>query len=203
MEWSYLLLHDVICSQHVPFRHCQAVMGVHSAIFVPCDLNLWPWYSNSSVRGRKHVFPVNLAQIHSVVPRYIWCTNKKVTDGAKNWHLHSLLHAVIKRSGRCHIVTSHRCNWYVMNLQQSQQPGQSVLLRTLMHSPALNYGTSGMHLRAWRSPQSDCCVVYRTDNMHALISNLTVTSWQASAIHTSRSVILLVMAADHTSTQPP
>ena len=90
-----------------------------------------------------------------------------------------------------------------MNLQQSQQPGQSVLLRTLMHSPALNYGTSGMHLRAWRSPQSDCCVVYRTDNMHALISNLTVTSWQASAIHTSRSVILLVMAADHTSTQPP
>jgi len=31
MEWSHLLVHDVICSEHLPFRHCQGVMGVHSA----------------------------------------------------------------------------------------------------------------------------------------------------------------------------
>ena len=36
--------------------------------FVPGDLDLWPWPSNSSERGTKHVFRVNLVQIHSAVP---------------------------------------------------------------------------------------------------------------------------------------
>jgi len=31
------------------------------------DLYLWPWHSNSSQRGTKHVFPVNLAQIRSTI----------------------------------------------------------------------------------------------------------------------------------------
>jgi len=30
--------------------------------FVPGDFDLWPWHSNSSERGTKHVFPVNLVQ---------------------------------------------------------------------------------------------------------------------------------------------
>jgi len=38
--------------------------------FVHGDLDLWPWHSNSSEEGTKHVFPVNLAHICSVVPRY-------------------------------------------------------------------------------------------------------------------------------------
>jgi len=36
--------------------------------FVPGDLELWPWHSNSSERGTKHVFPVISAQIRSAVP---------------------------------------------------------------------------------------------------------------------------------------
>jgi len=35
--------------------------------FVPGDLDLWPWHSNSSKRRTKHVVPVNLAQIRSSV----------------------------------------------------------------------------------------------------------------------------------------
>jgi len=37
------------------------------SFFVPGDLDLWP--SNSSERGTKHVFGVNLAQICSAVPK--------------------------------------------------------------------------------------------------------------------------------------
>ena len=67
--------------------------------FVPGDLDLWPWPSNSSKRGTKHVFPMNLAQICSAVPRDILYTNKKnkkVTDNAKNRTLRSLLHVVMR-----------------------------------------------------------------------------------------------------------
>jgi len=65
------------------------VTGVHSAFFVPSDLDLWPWHSKSSERGTKHVIPVNLTQIHWAVPEILfWVTNKqtkqtkKVTDSA-------------------------------------------------------------------------------------------------------------------------
>ena len=40
MEWSCLLLCDVICSDRVPFRRCRGVMGVHGTFFVPGDLDL-------------------------------------------------------------------------------------------------------------------------------------------------------------------
>jgi len=40
MEWSRLLLCDVICSERIPLCHCQRVMGVHSTFFVPGDLDL-------------------------------------------------------------------------------------------------------------------------------------------------------------------
>ena len=42
--------------------------GPKNAGFVPNDPDLWPWPSNSSDRGTKHVFRVNLAQIRSAVP---------------------------------------------------------------------------------------------------------------------------------------
>jgi len=51
--------------------------GPRNAIFVPGDLDLWPWPSNLSEQGIKHVFCVNLAQIRSPVPRDISYTNKK------------------------------------------------------------------------------------------------------------------------------
>ena len=37
----------------------------------------WPWPSNSSKRGTKHVFPVNFAKIHSVVPGIFHTQTKK------------------------------------------------------------------------------------------------------------------------------
>jgi len=43
---------------------------------VTFTFKLWPWPSNSSERGTKHVFYVNLAQIRSAwFPRYF--TNKR------------------------------------------------------------------------------------------------------------------------------
>jgi len=56
---------------------------------VTLTFDLWPWHSNSiQARDRTRVFPVNLAQIRSAVPRDIWFTNKtknkKITDRAKN-----------------------------------------------------------------------------------------------------------------------
>ena len=60
------------------------------------DIDLWPWPSNSSEQGTKHVFPVYLVQFCSVVTaelsssRDISFTNKKVTDSAKNSSLHVL-----------------------------------------------------------------------------------------------------------------
>jgi len=52
MEWSRLLLRDDVCSQHVPFRRCEGVMGVHSAFLVTDDLDhLWPWHSNLLSEG--------------------------------------------------------------------------------------------------------------------------------------------------------
>jgi len=56
------------------------VMWVYSAFFVPGDLDLWPWHSNSFERGTKHVFPVNLAQIRSAVPEIFDSQTKKKTN---------------------------------------------------------------------------------------------------------------------------
>jgi len=59
--------------------HCQrGWLSSFSFFFVPGDLDLWPWHSNSSERGTKHIFPVNLAQIRSAVPEIFYSqTNKK------------------------------------------------------------------------------------------------------------------------------
>jgi len=53
------------------------VMRVHSAFFVPGDLDRWPWHSNSSERGTKHVFPLNLVQIRLAVPEIFDSQTKK------------------------------------------------------------------------------------------------------------------------------
>ena len=57
----------------------------------------WPWPSNSSERGTKHVFYVNLAQIRSAISDIFQTQTKNTqTDGAKNRTFHSSLRAVIK-----------------------------------------------------------------------------------------------------------
>jgi len=78
------------------FVNTAGVFGVHSAFFVPGDLDLWPWHSNSYERRTKHVFRVNLAQIRSAIPAIrcgirftriervspmspIWCINGRQT----------------------------------------------------------------------------------------------------------------------------
>jgi len=48
--------------------HAGCQKGWKIPFFVPGDLARWPWRSNSSERGTKHVFRVNLAQIHSAIP---------------------------------------------------------------------------------------------------------------------------------------
>jgi len=52
-------------------------------VFVHGDLDLWPWESNSSERGTKHVLPVNLAQICSVVPEIFHTQTKKSQTAPK------------------------------------------------------------------------------------------------------------------------
>ena len=61
--------------------------------FVAGDLDIWPWHSNSSERGTKHVFHANLAQIHSAVPEIFHTQTNKQTS-QKNRTLLSSLHAV-------------------------------------------------------------------------------------------------------------
>jgi len=87
-EWSRLLLNDVVCSERVTMCHaaewtdrCRGAEGGCDGsaqhIFVPGDLDLSPWYSNSSQRGTKHVFHVNLTQICSAVPERFDSQTKK------------------------------------------------------------------------------------------------------------------------------
>jgi len=73
------LLRDVICSERIPFCCCRRLMVVQSTFFVPNDLDLWPWHSNSSEWETKHIFPLNLAQIRSAVPK-IFDSQTKTTN---------------------------------------------------------------------------------------------------------------------------
>jgi len=63
-------------------RMLPGVMGVHGASFVPVTLifDLWPWHSNTSKQGTKHVSPVNLCKSVQLFRRYFsdeQKTNKK------------------------------------------------------------------------------------------------------------------------------
>jgi len=57
--------------------HDQAVDRLTGSKFVPGDLDLWPWHSNSFERGTKHVFHVNLEQICSAVAKIFHTQTKK------------------------------------------------------------------------------------------------------------------------------
>jgi len=59
---------------------------VYSAFFVPGDIDLWPWHSNLSERGTKHVLHVNLAQIRSAVPEIFDSQTKKQTKKQTKSH---------------------------------------------------------------------------------------------------------------------
>ena len=65
----------------------QAAERAENAIFVPGDLDLWPWPSNSSDRGTKHVFCVNLAQIRSAVPGIFHTQHKSSAVAEMSYHL--------------------------------------------------------------------------------------------------------------------
>jgi len=67
--------------------HGRPVKGSKNAIFVHSDLDLWFWLSNSSERGTKHVFPVNLVQIRSAVPEIFYAQTKEVTVSTKKQNL--------------------------------------------------------------------------------------------------------------------
>jgi len=81
--------------------------------FVPGDLTLWPWHSNSSKRGTKHVFLVNLGQIHSAVPETFECrTNKKTKS-----------HSALKTEPYLRAVRIFCCTTvFLVNLHARQQP---------------------------------------------------------------------------------
>ena len=54
-------------------------------LFVPGDRDLWPWHSNSSERGTKHVFTVNLTQIRSSIPEiFEWQQKTKNNNKTKS-----------------------------------------------------------------------------------------------------------------------
>jgi len=57
--------------------HYNAFSWVANLSLVTFTFDFWPWRSNLSERGTKHIFHVHLAQIHSVVSRGIWLTNKQ------------------------------------------------------------------------------------------------------------------------------
>ena len=58
-----------------------------------CTAHFCPWHSNSSERRTKHIFPVNLAQIHSAVPEIF----DSQTDSTKNRTWRSSLRAAKKK----------------------------------------------------------------------------------------------------------
>jgi len=102
--WRYL--------QHV--RYNAFSMGRN---FVPGDLYLWPWHSNSSERGTKHVFHVNLMQIRSAVSD-IFHTQRnknKKSHSTKNRTLGSLL-CVIKTKQAILTTVKLTSNQYISSI---------------------------------------------------------------------------------------
>ena len=77
----------------VQIRSVLPEISAKNPVFVPGDLGLCPWHSNSSERGTKHVFHV-LGTSPFSGSRDISYTNRKVTDSAKNRTFWSSLHMV-------------------------------------------------------------------------------------------------------------
>jgi len=83
-EWCYLLMHIICRAWCTPYNALSMGMMQQFSQLCPWWPWSWPWHSNSSERGSKHVFPVNLAQICSAVPEIFDAQTKKVTVSAKN-----------------------------------------------------------------------------------------------------------------------
>jgi len=95
--------------------------------FVPGDLDLWPL--TSSKRGTKHVFRVNLVQIHSAVPETFYTQTKKTTDWRLQkqnllqfiaWHASMQCAAMLWFFGDEHFSSTWYCsgssNWSMLRL---------------------------------------------------------------------------------------
>jgi len=61
-------------------KHTQVAERAEKCPFCPS----WPWPWNSSERGTKHVFRVNLAQIRSAVPKIFHTQTKKSQHQKQN-----------------------------------------------------------------------------------------------------------------------
>jgi len=73
LQWAH---YNASCSR-MDYLFVAGGDGSAQHVFVPGDLDLWPWHSYSSEWGTKHVFHVNLAQIHSAVPEIFDSQTKK------------------------------------------------------------------------------------------------------------------------------
>jgi len=92
------------------------VNGDDSAVFrflsvVILTFDLWPWHSNSSEWGTKHVLPVNLAQIRSAVPEifHTQTENKIVTYSTKTERYLRTVIIILsdsRRKGRCFLYSA-------------------------------------------------------------------------------------------------
>jgi len=99
MDWSRLLLHDVICSECVPFRRCRGVIGVHSVFLSLVTFDLWPWHYLTCPSEDQTCLPCEFGAKPFSRSRDIWFTTKKQTkksDSAKKRTLRSLL-CVVKK----------------------------------------------------------------------------------------------------------
>jgi len=69
VDYYIIIIIIIIIKDVLPNINCtQAAEGWKMPFFVPGNLDLWSSPLNSSERGTKHIFRVNLAQIHSAVP---------------------------------------------------------------------------------------------------------------------------------------
>jgi len=101
--------------------HCQLGRKTTSG-----DLYLWPWHSNSSEWGSKHIFPVNLAQTRSVVPKIFEAQTKKsqtalktepyLACGNKNWDEKSILDRRWRWSHAIIVASMKHTGWRMQQL---------------------------------------------------------------------------------------
>jgi len=86
---SYLLM-SVQTEHRIGLGLLVRYLGWKMPFFVPGDLDLWPWPSNSSKWGTKHVFRSSVWMWRKPIQRFrrYFIHKKPQTDGAKNRTLH-------------------------------------------------------------------------------------------------------------------
>ena len=119
--------------------HAGRQKGQKMPSFVHGDLDLWPWPSNSSERGTKHVFHVNFRPNPFSGSGYILYTNKKPeTVGAKNRTFHSSLPFTACGKYLCHLSSEvlFRNKWRKITEMEPAIPGSPGEKKTLKHRKA-------------------------------------------------------------------